>query len=819
MRITVRNILFAVIFIFIFSAAASLGAFAYLTQDLPSISDIGSRQIAQSTKIYDRTGEVLLYEIYGDEKRTVIPFENIPQYVKDATISVEDDNFYYHPAFDWRATLYALFVDVVYGRRIGGSTITQQLAKNLFFTPEKKISRKVREIVIAFRLEEQYSKDEILGLYLNQIPYGTNAYGVEAASQTYFNKPASELNLSESALLAALPKAPSYYSPWGPHKNELLERKDFVLKRMEELGYIDEQQRAYAEEAVIEFAPRASAVIRAPHFVIAVQAYLSEAYGEDFLRRSGLRVTTTLDWDMQQKAEDAVLYGAERNTERYQGHNAALVAQDTRTGQVLAMVGSKNYFGDSEPEGCVSGTDCRFEGNFNVATQGLRQPGSAMKPFGYIAAFKKGYTPQTIVFDVPTEFAAGNPRCPPIVDFSNEDTACFHPQNFDHVFRGPIRLRDALAQSINIPAVKVLYLAGIDEALDVAHKMGITTLNERSRYGLSLMLGGGEVTLADIVGAYSVFAQSGIYRPQTLILEVADVGGNTLEKYAEQEDRVIDAQYANILNDILSDVSARAPLFKNSLNLTTFPGREIALKTGTTDNYKDAWAIGYTPSLVVGVWAGNNNAAPMQRKGGSILAAVPIWHDFLSRIIDEQPIETFPRPDPIITEKPILNGDYSARAQIHTILFYVDKKNPRGPIPQSPQNDSQFQNWEEPILSWAQVNIPNFINEYNKPVDIWNLFSSGDIQGPRIQIRAPVSGDFIGDRVYLRAGITSALDIVRIETYLNDERVDQRAGNFGTQYDYSLVFTPASLGLQNALIVRAWDSFNTMREEKIILYR
>ncbi len=367
---------------------------AKIAKELPSPEQFAGRQVSQSTKIYDRTGETLLYEIHGEEKRTVIPFKEIPDFVKQATISVEDQEFYSHKAFDWRAIIRALFVNIISGRVVqGGSTITQQLAKNAFLSPERTYKRKIKELILAYWIEQRYSKDEILNLYLNQISYGANAYGIEAASRTYFNKSAKDLSLAEAATLAALPKAPSYYSPWGTHKEELNQRKNYVLEQMFKLGIIDEEEKERAKNSKIKLAEQNIGLIKAPHFVMMVKDYLSEKYSEEILEMGGLRVTTTLDWNLQKTAEQVIKDGAERNTELYDGRNAALVAQDPKTGQILAMVGSKDYLAGPEPIGCEPGKTCQFEGNFNVASQGLRQPGSAFKPFAYITAFQKGYSP------------------------------------------------------------------------------------------------------------------------------------------------------------------------------------------------------------------------------------------------------------------------------------------------------------------------------------------------------------------------------------------------------------------------------------------
>lgn len=682
-----------------------LSILAKMAKDLPSPEQFANHQISQSTKIFDRTGNILLFEFYGKEKRSVIPIEQIPDYVKKAVVAIEDQKFYEHPAFDWRAVIRAFFVNIITGRNTqGGSTITQQLARNAFLTKEKNLSRKIKEFILAYWIEQLYSKEEILGLYLNIIPYGSNSYGIEAGSQIYFGKSAKEINLAEAAFLAAIIKAPSYYSPWGPHKEDLENRRKYVLEQMHKLNFIDEEEKLRAQKTIPQIINQNIGNIKAPHFVFMVRDYLNLKYGENLVENGGLKVITTLDWPMQKIAEKVIKEGAERNTKLYEGRNAALVAQDPKTGQILALVGSKNYNGTPEPDGCQEKTNCQFEGNFNVATQGLRQPGSTFKPFAYITAFKKGFTPDTIVFDVPTEFSQ-HPSCPLTnINYFNKSNLCFHPQNFDQKFLGPINLRSSLAQSRNIPSVKVLYLAGLEETIKTAKDFGITTLNTPNNYGLSLVLGGGEVKLIDMVAAYSVFAQEGIKRPQVFILEVRDSQNNVLEKYQEQGIQIIEPQYTRLINDILSDIEARKPLFKNSFNLTVFTDREVALKTGTTNDYKDAWAIGYTPYLVVGVWAGNNNNKPLQQKGGSVLAAVPIWNAFLKEVINNYPIELFNKPEPILTEKPILNGEYIINNQIHSILYYLDKNDPLGPQPQNPDIDPQFKNWELPVKIWAEKN-------------------------------------------------------------------------------------------------------------------
>ena len=682
--------------IFFVATLFLLAKLSQIARELPDPKQfISSHQIAQSSKIYDRTGQVLLYEIYGQEKRTIIPFDQIPDYAKKSTIAIEDQNFYGHSAFDWRAITRAFLVNIMKGRVVqGGSTITQQLAKNAFLGPARTFERKIKELILSSWIEKRYSKDEILELYLNQIPYGSNAYGIEAASQVYFNKSAKDLSLAEAALLASLPKAPTYYSPWGAHVQELEQRKNYVLEQMFNLGFIDKEELERAKNFTLKFAEQNLGTIKAPHFVMMVRDYLIDKYGEDFLKNNGLKITTALDWNMQQIAENVVKEGAERNEKLYQGKNAALVAQNPKTGEILALIGSKDYF------------DSKNEGNFNVAAQGLRQPGSAFKPFAYLTVFKKGYSPETIVFDLATEFVPNNPDCPEIVNFLNDSKDCYHPENFDQKFKGPITLRNALAQSINIPAVKILYLAGLENTISTAKDLGITTLIDPSRYGLSLVLGGGEVKLIDMVNAYAAFAAEGVKHNQKIILKIEDSSGNVIESTADQATQAVEPHYVQLLNDVLSDENARRPLYQNSFNLTVFDDYQVALKTGTTNDYRDAWTIGYTPFLAVGVWAGNNHQEPMQKNAGSILAALPIWNTFMNKILKNYAPETFNKPPTQdIIEKPMLSGNYvNLDGGIHNILYYADKNDPLGQSPQNPENDAQFKNWEAPVQIWTRQN-------------------------------------------------------------------------------------------------------------------
>ncbi|MHB9019259.1 MAG: transglycosylase domain-containing protein [Minisyncoccota bacterium] len=827
-KLSKTNLILLIILIII---ALSLLFYIFIMKDLPNPSQFESRKIAESTRIYDRTGEVLLYEIHGEQKRTVISPEEIPMSVRQAVIALEDQTFYDHPAFDIKGFTRAVISNLTNMKfSQGGSTLTQQLAKNSFLTPEKTITRKIKELILAIQLEQKYSKDEILNLYLNQSPFGGNTYGIQAASQTFFNKNAKDLSIAESALLASLLQAPTYYSPWGTHTKDLFDRKDYALSQMNKLGYISDKEFEKAKEETLKFAPKSTG-IKAPHFVLAIQDYLNNKYGESFVETAGLKVISTLNWKMQELAEKAVKDGAERNKELYKGYNAALVAQDGTTGQVLALVGSKDYFGDPEPENCEPGKTCKFEGNFNVATQGLRQPGSTMKPFAYVTAFQKGYTPSTMVFDLPTEFAASNPNCPLEVDYKNENSECFHPQNFDPEFKGPIDLRNSLAQSINVTSVKTLYLAGLKETLKTAADFGITTLTEKNRYGLSLVLGGGEVKLIDLVGAYSVFAQEGIKHQQTMILKITDSKNQTLEEYKDISNRVMDAKYPIYINDILSDIEARSALLSSSLSLTLFNGYEVALKTGTTNDYRDAWVVGYTPNFIVGVWAGNNNNDAMQKQAGSILAAIPTWSAFMKEALKDIAPVTFSKPEPILTKKPILNGGFDINfqvdgknyPQIHNILFYVNKNDPQGPYPENPQNDSQFENWEVPVLKWAKENIDNFDLNYNKPLPVTSLnqTESSNTQNLNINWISPINGEFLktNNNIVINAEITADFEINKLELYLNDALINSWQQSLGKKATLSYNFTPSVVESQNMLKIKVFDPIGNALEKSIILFK
>lgn len=674
------------------------------TLDIPDLSSFEERRVQQSTKIYDRTGEILLYDLHQDIRRTIVPYEDISRHIKNATVAIEDDTFFEHDGVRPLAIVRAALSNLRGGNLLGGqggSTITQQVIKNSILENEKTLSRKIKEAILAIRLEQVLTKDEILGHYLNESPYGGTIYGVEEASLSFFGKRSSDVTLAEAAYLASLPQLPTYYSPYGPNRDELEIRKNRVLDNMLALGFISPEEYQAAAAEVVEFKPQVATGIRAPHFVFYIRDLLVERFGEESLAEQGFKVITTLDWELQEKAEEIVKRRALSNEEQYNAENAALVAADPKTGEVLVMVGSRDYF------------DEEIDGNFNTALAD-RQPGSSFKPFVYATAFKKGYTPETVVFDLKTQFST---LCAP-GNFSSVDP-CYSPMNYDNKFRGPVSLRNALAQSLNIPSVKVLYLAGIADSIKTARDLGITTLADVNRYGLTLVLGGGEVKLLEMVGAYGVFAQEGVRNDIHGILRVEDNLGNVIEEFEPDPRRVLDRDVALRISDILSDNVARTPLWGPNSALV-FPGRDVAAKTGTTNDKRDVWILGYTPNLVVGAWAGNNDNRSMTDLSGLIIT--PLWREFMDVVIERGlPSESFAEPPRTPdTIKPVLRGVWFDPTELltkdeerlapgldvgqavggaHSILYFLDKDDPLGPS-SGDWSDPQFERWEYPVSLW-----------------------------------------------------------------------------------------------------------------------
>ncbi len=750
------SIAILVIFIFI----------ARLSSNLPEPNQLIDREVAQSTKIYDRSGEHLLYEIHGEEKRTLISLEDIPEQIKQATISIEDKNFYKHGGFSVWAMFRTAVTNVLYNRRAGGSTLTQQFVKNAILSSEKSYVRKIKEIILAQRIEKKFSKDEILQMYLNEIPYGSNAYGVEAASQKFFAKSVKDINVAEAALLAALPQAPSRYSPYGPNLDLLLGRKDYILDLMAEQGYITNSEKEAAKSYEIKFTKQETSIF-APHFVMMVRSLLSEKYGEIEMERSGFKIYTTIDWDKQNIAEEVIKEKTENYQEKYSANNAALVAIDPKTGQVLAMVGSRDYFDDS------------IDGQVNV-TDRPRQPGSSMKPLVYASLFEQGYKTTTKLYDV-------------VTNFSTDSGASYTPKNYNGKELGPVSIRQALAGSLNIPAVKAIYLAGINQVLNLAENMGYSTLSDRSRFGLSLVLGGGEVKMLEHVNAFSAFAREGEMHNLSFILKVEDKDGKVIEEYQNKNKRVLSALSARMINDILSDNGARAYIFGEK-NWLTLSDRPVAAKTGTTNDFKDAWTIGYTPSLVAGVWIGNTDSSEMSRGADGSIVAAPIWNEFMKRSLTGTPIEGFNKLEEQKSGKAAIDGDIEYVKKIiidketgfiatdatpedlkeeieifnhKSILFYVDKNDPLGPEPKNPEKDPQYNAWEDAVQRWSKENE----QESNE-----NLLNKIDLIKPEnkpiITIISPEEGELINaNTLNVKIKVEAPREISSIRYQINENRL------------------------------------------------
>lgn len=672
---------------------------------VPDISSFASRQIDQSTKIYDRTGQVLLYDYNRDAKRSIVSITDISPNTIQATIAIEDSSFYEHGGIRLTSIFRAIVADA-FGRSLsqGGSTITQQVVKNELLTNKKSVIRKINEWALAIKMEQVYSKEQILETYLNNIPYGGTLYGIEAAAEAYFGVSAKDLSLAEAAYLAGMIQAPSYYSPYGSHRTELDARKDVVLERMHTLGFIDDAAYARSKAEKVSFATAGQNSIIAPHFVFYILNQLETMYGASALM-SGLKVTTTLDADLQVKSESIINHYALKNEKDFRASNASLIAIDPATGQILTMVGSRNFF------------DKAIDGQYN-ATLALRQPGSTMKPFIYSLALAHGYTRDTVIFDTPTQFSTS---CKPSDNF-NGTPPCYAPADYDNKFRGPMTFETALAQSINIPAIKTLYLVGIQNAINLAKSFGLSTLGDPNQYGLTLVLGGGEVRLLDLTGAYAAFANDGVLNTPTGILEVDDAQGNVLTAFMPQPTRVLPENIARDMSAMLSDAQARLPEYPLNSPLS-FPGYDVAVKTGTTDDTRDAWVLGYTPSLAIGVWTGNNDNSKMVKSVAGFIAA-PMWHEVMAYGLSKYPKAYFGEPSPILsTVPPMLRGNWyipDAQGAIipHDLLYWTDKNNPQGPAPINAAQDPQFAYWEYGVSSWYYAHPELFTAGIMLPVPL-----------------------------------------------------------------------------------------------------
>lgn len=776
-------ICFYVFVVFVFVIAI---AFAWFAKDLPTPAKIASRKAVESTKLYDRTGTVLLYET-GDQKRTVVTGDQISQYLKDSTVATEDANFYKHHGFDTKAIFRAVY-DKLTGKtsRVSGtSTITQQYVKNALLTSDRSITRKFKELILAVELEFMFNKDQILTMYLNEIPYGNSNAGAESASKMYFGKPAKDLTLAEAATLTAIPQAPTYYSPYGTHTKELVNRKNYVLDRMVETGKISKEDadKAKAEDTLAlgtTLKPRHDSML-APHFAMYTLQQIADKYGEEKIQKEGLKVITTLDYDKQKLAQQAITDNR-KNLNKNNGENAALVSIDPKTGQILDMVGSVDYF------------DTKIDGNVNV-TDSLRQPGSSFKIFDYSTVLKKKeYSPSKIFYDLQTDFGNG-----------------YIPKNYSGRFVGPVTMRAALQNSFNIPAIKAASVSGLDNVIQTAHDLGITSLNDRSRYGASLGIGVAEVKPVDMANAYGTLANNGNRQDLTPILKVTDSNGKILYDFDKdhQSKDVIDPQITYEMSSMLSDNNSRAQTF-GSHSALYFADRPVAAKTGTTQENRDGWTCGYTPSLVTVVWAGNNMPSPMKRD--AVELAGPIFHQFMTNALAGTPAEQFvvpagiqtvtverysnKLPNDLSTDKttdifaswqiPTEQDDVHVKVKVCKVNGQLAPKD----LPDSLSEDRIFtsihsekpdnSNWENPVIAWAQAN-----GMYSA---VPTEYCSAKDTTPTLSFSSPANEASISGIATISVATSATPKITSVEYFIDNISIgtgDVASSSFSKSYDFS----------------------------------
>lgn len=765
----VKNVFLAGLACILFGAILFLGAYAWYSRDLPDPNILLTRNLALSTKIYDRSGEHLLYTIAGDKERTLVTIDQIPDDLKNAVIAIEDQHFSTHHGISVKGLLRAVIFG---GNRGGGSTITQQFVKNAILNNARTFDRKFKEIILSLAIERNFSKDEILQMYFNEIGYGGRLYGVESASQAYYNKGVAELTLSESATLAGLPQRPTAYLN---DFNLLKDRRNRVLAEMVEMAFItqEEADAAMAEEITVVLPE--GGLETAPHFVLWVKEQLIEKYGEQGIdvEEDGLRIITTLDYDKQKLAEQAVADGVAANGETYGFNNAGLVSIDPKTGQVLAMVGSAGW--DNE----------EIDGQVNVALRPL-QPGSSFKPIVYAAGFEKGYTPNTLLWDINTVFATA--------------TGPYEPKNYSLNENGPVTVRKALQGSLNIPAVKMLYLVGVERALTFAERLGYTTFGDRANFGLAIVLGGAEVELLEHTNAYAVFANNGKHQDISAVLKVEDANGTVLEEWKADEHQgtqVIDSNIAATVSNVLSDNDARAYVFTTS-NYLTLGSRPAAAKTGTTNDYNDAWTMGYTPSLVTGVWVGNTDGTEMSRNADGSKVAAPIWNGYMRAALEGTTIEAFPTANIATTGKAVLDGETPTQTIVidtvsgklatsytperfrkevtcgkyHEILHYVNKDAPLDAVPEDPSRDAYYSAWEASLqdyLTRHNANLKDGAVAYETceiPTEEDDVHTPDN--APEISLREPDNNDEVGREFTVRYNVDLHRDFSRVEFAIDD---------------------------------------------------
>ncbi len=643
--------------------------FIWYSRDLPTPGHLSASNLSQSTKVFDRNG-ILLYDVYADQNRTYVELKDIPKTLQLATIAIEDKDFYTNEGFSIMGYVRAVR-DAMFFRRVsGGSTLTQQFVKNALLTSERSLPRKIKEFILSVEVDKKYKKNEILELYLNIVPYGGTAVGVEAASEQYFGKKVKDLNLVESAILAGMPQLPSYYSPYGEHPKAYIARTKDVLRRMREDGYIGEkkEKEAVAHLNKIEFLQNSQS-IKAPHFSFYVRKLLVDEFGENVVQQGGLQVTTTLDYKLQEKAEEIVNQEVENARSLKVGNGASIVV-NPKNGEILAMVGSKDFFA-TESATTSKNQKMSFDGQFNVITQALRQPGSSIKPVMYATALERGYTAASLIMDTKTIFP-------------NQGGKDYEPHNYDGKYHGPVQMRFALGSSLNIPAVKMLALIGVKDMLATANNMGINTLaptdENIKNFGLSITLGGGDVHPIEMASAFSAFANDGYKVEPVAILKISDSKGKVMfEKKDGTQKRVISSEVAFIISHILSDNNARLITFGPNSYLN-IPGRTVAVKTGTTDDKRDNWTIGWTSSVLVLAWVGNNDNSPMGNVASGVTGAAPIWRRILLEALKGKQNEDFTKPDNVVAVTiDTLAGGLPIDGKPTRSEYFIKGTEPQGP--------------------------------------------------------------------------------------------------------------------------------------------
>lgn len=779
-RLTLLKFLitFAIVGIVLAYLAVTI-VFAIFSVDLPDPNRV-IRRDGYSTIIYDRNGKTL-YDVYNKEHRIPLEIADIPKDLQRATVAIEDRNFYNNRGFDPLSPLRILKTFILERKLIGGSGLTQQLVKNVLLTSERSITRKIKEAILAHQIDQKFSKEQILQMYLNEAPYGGATYGVESAAQTYFNKHAKDLSLVESAIIAGMPQLPTIYSPFGSTPKAYIGRTKDVLRRMNEDGYITKQQEADAIGQLenVRFAS-ISAGIKAPHFVFYVKDQLVKMFGSEVVETGGLRVTTSLDFPMHERAEKIVNEEILKIKKLKVGNGASVIL-NAKTGEILSMVGSYDYFAKD------------YDGNVNVATS-LRQPGSSGKPFIYAAALMNNYTPASVLMDVKTEFPSGDPKNP-----------IYTPNNYDGKFRGAVQMRFSLGNSLNIPAVKMTALVSVKEVMNFGYKAGITTWEPTpeimKNVGLSLALGGREVRLLELTSAYGIFANEGYKTEPISILKVTDPTGKKLfESRSIQVQRVISPEVSFLISHILSDDNSRKETF-GAGSLLTIPNRTVAVKTGTTDLKRDNWTVGYTPSTIVGVWVGNNDNSIMDPKITSgVTGASPIWNKLMRLALEQSPKEEFKKPDDVeAVEIDAIGGGLPYRSNPKRVEYFIKGTEPISIAPiyhklkvskangklandlelklgdfeekefiviseSDPISDDGKNRWQDGINAWINENQKDN-QAYKSPTEKSDNLNNAVI----IRISEPSDHQKLDSNdVVIRGKAFSMRDIVRFQMWLDD---------------------------------------------------